>query len=112
MKRQSIVSVGVVFVKLVSYPGGDMGPQRPLPANRLAWRSSAFPGCDSQVVPADNAWGIRDCILSEGFLPWPPALGHSSSAGPAAPYLRTQTCVLTSRGTEPRAWDVDKELAR
>lgn len=60
-------------------------------------------------MPADNAWGIRDCILSKGFLPWPPALGHSSSA---VPYLPTQTCVLTSRETEPCAWDVDKELAR
>lgn len=29
----------------------------------------------SQVVPADNAWGVRDCVPSKGFLPWPPALG-------------------------------------
>jgi len=29
----------------------------------------------SQVAPADNAWGGRACILSEGFLQWPPTPG-------------------------------------
>lgn len=108
------MSMGVVFVKLVSYPGGDMGPQRPLPAKQAGLEIFRFPWmlrvkwCQ-QITPGEYVTVSPPRGFCHGLLHW----GHSSSAGSlAVPYLPAQTCVLTSRETEPCAWDVDKQLAR
>lgn len=68
----------------------------------------------SQVVPADNAWGVRDCVPSKGFLS-----AVASCTGGTAPLLAPRPSliiphrhVLTSRETQSHAWDMDKELTR